>query len=345
MDKISETPQSRRNLLRLAGAAVTGAAAAVALDTGVASASTVNGDGGTTADGVTGTTACSTFPRAGVSGEATQVPSVGVYASHTNGGTALGAYNNSPTAPTFYLQNTDPSGTVIDIGQGSMAIDARNCELGVRAQANAIGAWFTASGSDGVGLMVGGMETTVRLQPANTSPPLSPAAHPAGDLVFDGNLLWLCTRSTGLNHPATWRSLGGNGAAGAFYPIDPTRVYDSRAPQPSPGAISTGANRLIDVFNGRDLTTGAIDATEIVPAFATAVVINLTVTHTVGSGYLTVNAGGNTVVKSSAINWSASGSTVANMITVPVNKFRQVTVVCSPAGSADFILDVSGYYL
>jgi hypothetical protein len=65
----------------------------------------------------------------------------------------------------------------------------------------------------------------------------------------------------------------------------------------------------------------------------------------VGGGYLTVNEGGNTTVKASTINWTASGSTVANMITVRLNATRQVTVVSGPTSSTDFVLDVVGYYL
>lgn len=57
-----------------------------------------------------------------------------------------------------------------------------------------------------------------------------------------------------------------------------------------------------------------------------------------------MNEGGNSTSSASAINWTASGATVANGLIVPVNASRQVTVICG-GGSAHFILDVSGYFL
>ena len=73
--------------------------------------------------------------------------------------------------------------------------------------------------------------------------------------------------------------------------------------------------------------------------------VNVTVTGTVGTGFLAINEGGNTVIAASAINWFGPDQTAANSIIVPVNSTRQVTVIAGGGGSTHFILDVSGYYL
>lgn len=350
--------RSRRALLRLAGAAAAGGVAGTLANPSIAAALTVNGDGGTNADGVFGTTASSTYPRAGVSGEATHVPSVGVYASHTAYGTALAAYSNGAPAdpPVGYLQSNGGStglevrtpGTGIVVEDALLGVDVHATGLfaiGVSAGVEGAGVYglvASATGQSATGAAVHGGDVTLLLLPADQPPHVLNQANVVGSIVFDPNGdLWLCT---GFGTPGTFRTLGGMGMAGSFYAITPTRVYDSRRPVPTPGALANGASRTISVADGRNLATGAAEQLEILPTLATAVVMNLTVTQTQGTGYLAVNEGGNSTVTSSAINWTAAGTTIANMITVPLNATRQVTVVCSPAGSAHVILDVAGYY-
>jgi hypothetical protein len=111
--------------------------------------------------------------------------------------------------------------------------------------------------------------------------------------------------------------------------------------------LANGANRTVDIFNKRNITTGAIVTADVVPVGATAIAVNVTLDNTVGSGFLAVNEGGNTVVSASAINWSAPDQTLANGIIVPINATRQVTVIAggNTVAATDFILDVSGYFL
>jgi hypothetical protein len=128
--------------------------------------------------------------------------------------------------------------------------------------------------------------------------------------------------------------------------ITPARAYDSRMNM-SPdahGAMSTGATRTISVANSRDLVTGTAVA-ELVPARATAIAYTLTATNTTGAGYLTVNPGGTTVVTASTINWSTAADNIANTSVVQLGGSRQVTVIQGGGGSADFIIDIVGYYV
>ena len=139
------------------------------------------------------------------------------------------------------------------------------------------------------------------------------------------------------------RSLAGPDSAGALYPIEPIRVYDSRRPQPTPGKLAGGASRQVSVANGRDLATGAVIEANVVPPGATAVVFNLTVTGGDTAGFLAITPGGASTYRASMINFVA-GQTIANASTIRVSVARQVNIFAS-GGPVHFILDISGYYL
>ena len=138
-----------------------------------------------------------------------------------------------------------------------------------------------------------------------------------------------------------------NSPSGKFFPLTPGRVYDSRQTLPSPGPLVAGANRTISVADRRDalLNTGAVVEANFVPAGAVAVSANVTITGTVGGGFLTVNPGGNTTVGASTINWKADNQDIANGIILALNANRELTIVAGGGGSTGFIIDINGYYL
>jgi hypothetical protein len=233
-------------------------------------------------------------------------------------------------------------------GGGIIAGDAGDGLLGIGAGAGSAG----LRGLSGDFSIAANLSTKANLflQPNNSffstslkTPPLQRTdAHVVGEIDNVDGDLWMCVAN---GTPGTWKKITGTGVAGAFHAISPSRVYDSRSAAPSPGALASGANRLVSVADKRDLGTGAVTVANVVPAGATAISVNLTVANTVNTGFLAVNEGGNTVVAASAINWSSSGQAIANGIIVPVNATRQVTVIAGGGGTTDFILDVSGYYL
>lgn len=142
-----------------------------------------------------------------------------------------------------------------------------------------------------------------------------------------------------------WVRLAGGERSSTFTPIEPTRVYDSRVPNPLSGALGAGGARRLAVTAGRDLTSGVITDADLVPVEATAVSYNVTIARTIGSGFLTVAPGDATVAKASSINWTETGQTIANAGIVKVDGDGAVTVfVGGPGGSTDFIIDVTGYY-
>jgi hypothetical protein len=78
-----------------------------------------------------------------------------------------------------------------------------------------------------------------------------------------------------------------------------------------------------------------------VPADATAVVLNVTVTNTSASSYLTVFPAGTVPPLASNLNWTA-GTTVPNLVEIPIRTGGNVDFF-NAAGSADVIADLEGY--
>ena len=77
------------------------------------------------------------------------------------------------------------------------------------------------------------------------------------------------------------------------------------------------------------------------PAGATAVALNVTVTRPTATGNLTVYPGGQLLPLTSNLNYVAA-QTIANMVLVPVGPGNTVTFY-NAAGTVDVIADVLGY--
>src|SRR5262249_37663978 len=151
--------------------------------------------------------------------------------------------------------------------------------------------------------------------------------HSMGELYVDSNgNLYFCKKD---GTPGAWTRLTVSSPAAPvlFHPVAPARVYDSRVPQPAPGNLTSGSNRTVRVADGRSIDSGAVTVPNLVPAGATAIAYNFTVTNTAGSGFLTMNPGGVTTVTSSAITWSATGQILTTGSVVAINAKREVTVI------------------
>ncbi|WP_043475751.1 hypothetical protein [Kitasatospora sp. MBT66] len=154
--------------------------------------------------------------------------------------------------------------------------------------------------------------------------------------------------------PATPRALpvgpGQATAPGAFVPIGLTRALDTRSDQENPA----GAARKLQPGESFDVPLSAWQnhpprELPVVPADATAVVVNVTATNTTAAGYLTVRRDGAVpgAPVTSTLNFEA-GETVSNMITVAVdprgaNSSPQINVY-NNAGTTDVVVDILGYY-
>lgn len=124
-------------------------------------------------------------------------------------------------------------------------------------------------------------------------------------------------------------------ASPAFHSITPARAFDSRL---GSGPILSGQTRTISVAT----TTGGAP---LVPPTASAVVYNLTVADTVGTGFLGLFPAGTTWQGNSSINWFTANEIDANGGIVALGGDRQINVICGGGGSTDFIVDVTGYFL
>lgn len=348
----SEPRSTRRGALRLLGAAAAGGAAALvagqpaAADNGISLLGSNN-----TTDSWTRVDFVSTVPG----GTAFMFQAGNALSPGTLGGkpAALGGVSTSGLSPTGVQAYSNQPG-----GVGLHARHA-NGGTGLLAEANSFG-WainatsvssfsIVASSQDSTGIsangglygaLVAGSRAALRLTPSGVSgPPSAALSHNPGELDVDLNGdLWYCSG----DFPARWHRLN----QPAFYSIAPARVYDSRKPLPAPGALATGSNRLVSVADSRNITTGAVITAGIVPANAVAIAANVTVTNTTGTGYLSINPGGNTTVSASTINWFGSNQTLANGVTLTLNANREITVICGGTGSAThFLIDVTGYFL
>lgn len=168
-------------------------------------------------------------------------------------------------------------------------------------------------------------------------PPTRADAHLGGEIIHDtAGDLWFCVAP---GTPGTWRKLSGPATSGQTHLLaSPVRCYDSRPTELPAGVVKGPVSepRLIDCRVTRN------GEAPVVPADATGVIINVTVTETVGSGYVAVYPGGTTFPGTSLLNFTA-GVTVANGTSVGCGPGARITVRCG-GGVGHIIVDVMGYY-
>jgi hypothetical protein len=126
-----------------------------------------------------------------------------------------------------------------------------------------------------------------------------------------------------------WFTDAANPAGGArFSPLTPNRILDTRS---AGGAFGPGETRAVQVAG----TPG-------VPAGASAVVLNATVTGPTERSWLTVWPTGVAQPGVSDLNWAA-GDTRANLVVAKLGPDGKVNVN-NARGSTHVILDVQGWY-
>jgi len=120
--------------------------------------------------------------------------------------------------------------------------------------------------------------------------------------------------------------------AGALHLLaEPTRAYDSRQVA-ADGKLVVGTPRVVDLSAS-------------VPATARAALITLTVTQTVGGGFVTAYSNAlTTVPATSTVNWTAPNSDVATTTTVAVDGSGKLALLAGQ-NATHVIVDVIGYYL
>ena len=124
------------------------------------------------------------------------------------------------------------------------------------------------------------------------------------------------------------------GTTGELVAVVPARITDTRAGSGQANAgMTLGAGATLDVQ-----VTGVGG----IPAGVSAVILNTTATNTSAAGFFTVYPTGVTRPLASNLNWAAR-LTVPNRVIVPVGTGGKVSFY-NGVGSADLIVDVSGYF-
>lgn len=185
-------------------------------------------------------------------------------------------------------------------------------------------------------LLISGLGPALRLSPGLLESRPTFGAWATGDFVVARNdEIWL--------HSGGWRLLASPQSTGAYVPITPARVYDSRKPQPDAGAILVGGTqRVIDVGVARDPATGAPQS-RVVPLGTRAVSVNITITGTTRSGYVALTPAAARTATSSAINWTSPQTTLANGLVLTTDAQAQLKAWVV-GGNTHLIIDVMGYF-
>ena len=122
-----------------------------------------------------------------------------------------------------------------------------------------------------------------------------------------------------------------------YTPITPTRVYDSRSP--------------VNLLHSHTKRTFQVTGLAGIPANATAVTGNLTVTGQTAAGYVALSSGGSLSTghqPTFSTNNFPLGDTRANDVTVPLSLDGQLDAMYWTAYTSDtthIIFDVTGYYM
>jgi len=318
---VGEERQSRRSMLRLAGAAAAGAAVLLvdrtpaAADNGL----TLSNAGATTT--LTSSATTGFHFKASDSSYATNSEVIQVSAGTTSRH-CIRAFSNNITS-TMFLKND---------GIGSALL----------ATSNSLGATATILNNVGPTL-------NLAVSPGKQRPGLRTGeTHFAGGLDTDtqGDL-WYCTQTSVSGAPGKWLKVAGPAVAGAFHAINPIRVYDSRRAVYTPNGLrAPQTSFVVPVRDSHDLVSGAVVTADVVPVGATAVAFNVTAVATTGTNFLAVAPGSAASYQASTLNWTGAGQTIANASISPVDSSRQVKVfIGSGTGSTHVIIDIQGYWM
>ena len=175
--------------------------------------------------------------------------------------------------------------------------------------------------------------------------------HLPGELYVDKDgTLWFSLPPATVTTPPSpvrWVKLAGVGTAGSYHAINPARSYDSRKTSYTvSGPLAPNQTREISVADDHNRDSGAVTTANVIPAGATAVMVNVTVSSPTNKNYIAVTAGNVTTTATSLQNWDLGVTQIANSVVVPLSPTRTVRVhMGDQAGSADIIVDVFGYYL
>jgi hypothetical protein len=124
----------------------------------------------------------------------------------------------------------------------------------------------------------------------------------------------------------------------SYVPLTPGRVLESRV-----GEASTidGLYWQIGQLHGGTVTEMTVTGRHGIPADATAVVLNVTVTEPTGAGYVTVYPCGTDTPGTSNLNYTP-GQTIANTVIAKIGTDGKICIYTST--TTHLVIDLNGYY-
>ncbi len=163
---------------------------------------------------------------------------------------------------------------------------------------------------NGLGGLLAGGRANAALTPGGLPPFQRSDAHNPGELITDANGdLWLCIEA---GSPGRWRHVAGPTPPQQLMVLQaPVRIYDSREGY-APLGVQKGK---LGAGEERDIPVVA-SGTPVPPNGD--VFVNITATETGPAGWLACYRPGQPWPGNSTVNWSARGSTVANLAAVPM---------------------------
>jgi hypothetical protein len=132
-----------------------------------------------------------------------------------------------------------------------------------------------------------------------------------------------------------FETTSGSSTAGSYVGLTPARITDTRAGSGEPNSgdpLMPGGTLNVQVDGEGGVPSSGVEA----------VAVNVTVTDTTKSSYLTAYPSGSAMPRASNLNWWPR-DTVANLVIAPVGVSGQVSIYNSQ-GDADLVVDVVGYF-
>jgi len=122
------------------------------------------------------------------------------------------------------------------------------------------------------------------------------------------------------------------GPGGAYHPLDPVRILDTR---------NGLGGRSTPLSGGQSLELQVAGSGGVPASGAVAAVLNVTATNTSNAGHLTVFPSQMPMPVVSNLNWTA-GVTIPNLVEVKLGASGQVTIAAA-GGTVDVVADVEGW--
>jgi hypothetical protein len=288
------------------------------------------------------------------------VPGVAVVGHAAGANLAYGLYGlGEGSASGVLAESTGDGAGLLALSAAGTAVSASGATSGVVGQTvtgtgvrgeSTTGSGLVGYSRNGIGV-VAVADDGWCLQLSSTKDPARIAGRPGAvrgllDADADGTV-WLCVGDAAPGAPGgVWRAVAGPTTAGALHLLPaPARVYDSRAFGSGPaatgdGRLSAGTERTVPLDLG-DVGGVAVPA---VSVGATAALVTVTITDTVGSGFLAVFSDGVAWPGHSTSNWTTTGQTVATTTVTAVRTSRLRLRAGGHPDGTNVLIDVIGWF-